>query len=87
MLKFVKIVNFDVKKDDIACVLQARSVSLEYLCVKKLLAIYNEFLNMFPTSLDEDMKQLRDPAFQKQLSLRQYMGMIYRTEQKRILIN
>jgi hypothetical protein len=87
MLKFVKIVNFDVQKDDIACVLEARSVSLEYLCVKKLLGIYQEFLNMFPTSLDEDMRQMRDPQFAGSLTVRQHNAMVYRTEQKRILIN
>lgn len=42
---------------------------------------------MFPTSLDEDMRQMRDPAFARGLSVRQYNAMVYRTEQKRILIN
>lgn len=30
---------------------------------------------------------MRDPSFMKKLSVREYMGMVYRTEQKRILIN
>ena len=67
MLKFVKIINFDVKKDDIACVFEARSISLEYMCIKKLILIYQDFLNMFGTSLDEDMTIMRSPAHQKKL--------------------
>jgi hypothetical protein len=31
MLKFVKIINFNVKNDDIAAVLETRSLSLEYI--------------------------------------------------------
>ena len=80
MLKFVKIVNFDVKKDEIACVLEARSISLEYMCIKKLIFIYQDFLNMFGTSLDEDLKILRSPTEQAKLTGNRYNALIFRTE-------
>lgn len=87
MLKFVKIINFNVKNDEIATVMETRSLSLEYLSFQKLKKIYEDFLNNFDTSLDEDLKLMRDPIEIKKLTVRQYMGMVYRTEQKRILIN
>ena len=37
--------------------------------------------------MDEDLKQMRDEKYMKTLNHRQYFGMVYRTEQKRILIN
>lgn len=87
MVKFIKIVSFDVKKDDIAAVLETRSLSLEYLCVQKLTGVYEDFLKRYPTSLDQDMALIRDEQSAKKLSYRNYMAIIHRSEQKRILIN
>lgn len=44
MLQFVKIVNMDIKKDDLSAVLETRSLSLEYLSMQKLIKIYEDFL-------------------------------------------
>lgn len=55
MLKFVKIVNFNVKSDDIASVLETRSLSLEYISFQKLKRVYEDFLTNFPTTLEEDL--------------------------------
>lgn len=55
MLKFVKIINFNVQKDEIATVMETRSLSLEYMSFQKLKKIYEDFLNNFPTALDEDL--------------------------------
>ena len=44
-------------------------------------------MNKFPTSLTEDMDLIRDPNKAKKLSYRNYMAIIHRSEQKRILIN
>ena len=40
VLKFIKILTFNVKEDDIKCIIQNRSLSLEYLSVKKLKGVY-----------------------------------------------
>lgn len=80
MLKFVKIINFNVKNDDIAAVLETRSLSLEYISFQKLKGVYQDFLNNYPTSLDEDLKEMRDINFMSKLNHRQYFGMVYRTE-------
>ena len=87
MLKFIKIINFNVKTDEINTVVETRSLSLEYVSFQKLKAVYEEFLNNFPTTLKEDLEFMKDPIKMKGLNVRQYMGMVYRTEQKRILIN
>lgn len=87
MLKFIKIINFNVKTDEISTVVETRSLSLEYVSFQKLKAVYEDFLNNFPTTLREDLDFMKDPIRMKELSVRQYMGMVYRTEQKRILIN
>jgi len=87
MLKFIKIINFNVKTDEISTVVETRSLSLEYVSFQKLRAVYEDFLNNFPTTLREDLDFMKDPIRMKKLSVRQYMGMVYRTEQKRILIN
>jgi hypothetical protein len=60
MLQFVKIVNMDIKKDDLSAVLETRSLSLEYLSMQKLIKIYEDFLKQFPTKLEDDMAILRD---------------------------
>ena len=87
MLKFIKIINFNVKTDEISTVVETRSLSLEYVSFQKLKAVYEDFLNNFPTTLREDLDFMKDSIRMKELSVRQYMGMVYRTEQKRILIN
>ena len=87
VLKFVKILTFNVQEDDISCIIETRSLSLEYLSLQKLKKVYEDFLGVFPTTLQEDMRVLRDPKQCSKLSCRQYAAMIFRTEQKRILIN
>lgn len=42
---------------------------------------------MFPTCLQEDLELMRNQEWLKKRSVREYMAMVYRTEQKRILIN
>ena len=59
VLKFIKILTFNVKDDDISCIVESRSLSLEYLSLKKLKNVYEEFLKSFPTTLNEDMDILR----------------------------
>jgi hypothetical protein len=87
VLKFVKILTYDVKRDEINCIIETRSLSLEYLSLQKLRKVYEDFLKSFATSLDFDMKILRDQQQVEKLSCRQYFAVIYRTEQKRVLIN
>lgn len=87
MLKFVKILTYDVKRDEINCIIETRSLSLEYLSLQKLRKVYDDFLKSFPTTLEQDMKTLRDQEKLTSLTCRQYFAVIYRTEQKRILIN
>lgn len=60
MLKFVKILSFNVKNDDIATVIDTRSLSLEYLSLQKLKSIYEQFLNSYATSLKEDLEIMRN---------------------------
>ena len=36
VLKFIKILTFNVKKDEIDCIIETRSLSLEYLSMQKL---------------------------------------------------
>ena len=55
VLKFIKILTFNVKEDDLACIIETRSMSLEYLSLKKLKSVYEEFLNSFSTTFEEDM--------------------------------
>ena len=40
VLKFIKILTFNVKEDDLACIVESRSLSLEYLSLKKLKTVY-----------------------------------------------
>ena len=80
VLKFVKIINFNVKTDNINTVIETRSLSLEFISFQKLKAIYEEFLNGFQTTLKEDLELMRDPLRMKSLNVRQYMAMVYRTE-------
>jgi len=85
VLKFIKILTFNVKEDDLACIVESRSISLEYLSFQKLRTVYEEFLAQFPTSLEEDMHLIRHER--SSLSIRKYFAVVYRSEQKRILIN
>jgi len=55
VLKFVKILNFDVQRDDIDAIIETRSLSLEYMSMQKLKTVYEEFLEGFPTTLKEDL--------------------------------
>ena len=87
VLKFIKILSFNVKEDDISCIIETRSLSLEYLSLQKLSKVYQDFLDCFPTTLQMDMADLRNPAKLSSLSVREHAAYIYRTEQKRILIN
>lgn len=59
---------------------------MEYLSFKKLKGVYEQFLASFPTTLAQDLALLRGEA-RKDLSVRQYMAVVYRSEQKRILVN
>ena len=77
--------TFNVQEDDIACIIESRSLSLEYLSFTKLKQVYNDFLSHFPTTLEEDMAILRGDR--KTLTIRQYFAIVFRSEQKRILIN
>ena len=86
VLKFIKILTFNVREDDIACIIESRSLSLEYLSFKKLKGVYEQFLQSFPTTLKQDLVLLRGDV-RKHLTLRQYFAVLYRSEQKRILIN
>lgn len=59
VVKFIKILTFNVHEDDLACIIESRSLSLEYLSFKKLRTVYEQFLASFPTTLEEDLKILR----------------------------
>lgn len=86
VLKFIKILTYNVHEDDLQCIVETRSLSLEYLSFKKLLGVYERFLESFPTTLQDDLDTLRGPK-RKDLTVRQYFGVLYRSEQKRILVN
>lgn len=51
VLKFIKILYFNVAEDDISCIVETRSLSLEYLAFQRLLKVYETFLESFPTTL------------------------------------
>ena len=86
VLKFIKILTFNVREDDLQCIVETRSLSLEYLSFKKLLGVYERFLESFPTDLKQDLDLLRGEKRQT-LTVRQYFAVLYRSEQKRILVN
>lgn len=79
VLKFIKILTFNVKDDDLSCIIETRSMSLEYLSLKKLKTVYMEFLATFPTSFEEDMEMLRGPE-RKDMSVRKFFAIQYRSE-------
>ena len=68
-----------------AVIVETRSISLEYLSFKRLKAVYEEFLANFPTTLEEDLRLLREER--KDMTPRMYWAVMYRTEQKKILNN
>lgn len=78
VLKFIKILTFNVREDDLAVIVESRSISLEYLSFKRLKAVYEEFLAGFPTTLEEDLKMIREER--KEMSPRKYYALLYRTE-------
>ena len=78
VLKFIKILTFNVREDDLAVIVETRSISLEYLSFKRLKAVYEEFLAGFPTTLEEDLTLLRENR--KDMTARQYYAILYRTE-------
>lgn len=86
VLKFIKILTYNVHEDDLQVIVETRSLSLEYLSLKKLQGVYERFLESFPTTLAEDLEMLRGPE-RKNLSVRNYFAVLYRSEQKRILVN
>ena len=45
VLKFMKILSFNVKEDDISCIVETRSLSLEYISLQKLQKVYQDFLD------------------------------------------
>ena len=55
--------------------------------MQKLQKVYEDFLSQFPTTLQQDMAILRDPVQSKKLTVRQHAAILFRSEQKRILIN
>lgn len=85
VLKFIKILTFNVHDDDISCIVETRSLSLEYISLQRLMKVYEEFLESFPTSLKEDNRILREDAHK--LNGNKFFAMIYRTEMKKVLIN
>jgi len=51
VLKFVKILNFDIGRDDLEAIIETRSLSLEYQSLQKVQVVYEDFLESFPTTL------------------------------------
>ena len=84
-MKFLKILTFNVKEDDISCIVETRSLSLEYISMQKLKIVYEEFLESFPTTLKEDLRIINDDV--GKYTGNQYFALVYRSEMKKILIN
>jgi hypothetical protein len=85
VLKFIKILTFNVHEDDISCIVETRSLSLEYLSLTKLNKVYEDFLQSFPTTAKEDSRILKEEAHT--LNGNKFFALIYRSEMKKILIN
>jgi hypothetical protein len=85
VLKFIKILNFNVHEDDISCIVETRSLSLEYISLQKLITVYQEFLESFPTTLKEDNRIMREDM--AKLNGNKFFAVVYRSEMKKILIN
>ena len=78
VLKFIKILTFNVREDDLATIVETRSISLEYLSMKRLKTVYEEFFASYPTTLDEDLDMLRNQR--QEMSIRKYFAVLYRSE-------
>ena len=85
LLKFIKILNLNLQEDDMVCIVESRSLSLEYISFQRLKSVYEEFLKSFPTTLSEDTLLMKEKR--ASLSSRNYFALVYRIEQKRILVN
>lgn len=85
VLKFVKILTFNINEDDLACIIETRSLSLEFLSLQRLKNVYDNFLSSFGTSLKEDLRILKEER--ENLSHRGMFALTFRIEQKRILVN
>jgi len=81
----LKILQFNVREDDIGCIIETRSISLEYLALSRLQKVYEEFIESFPTTLKEDFEIMRESR--EKLTGREWFAMIYRTEMKKVLMN
>jgi hypothetical protein len=51
VLKFIKILSFNIKDDDISCIVETRSLSLEFISFQKLKQVYESFLTTFETTI------------------------------------
>lgn len=85
VLKFIKILNFNVRDDDISCIVETRSLSLEYISFQKLKVVYEEFLASFPTTVAEDLRIIKEDV--GKYTGNQYFALVYRSEMKKILVN
>ena len=85
ILKFIKILLFNIHEDDISCIVETRSLSLEYISLQRLKEVYESFLKTFPTSLTEDNRIMREETHK--LNSRKFFGMVYRMEFKKVLLN
>jgi hypothetical protein len=55
--------------------------------MQKVQVVYEDFLESFPTTLKQDQHLLKDPIERSKLEPRQYFAVVFRSEQKRILVN
>jgi hypothetical protein len=68
VLKLVKILCFDIQRDEIEAIIETRSLSLEYMALQKLIGVYQDFLGAFPTTLKVDQEMLKDPVKRAELT-------------------
>lgn len=85
VLKFIKILTFNVHEDDISCIVETRSLSLEYISLQRLKKVYEEFLESFPTTVKEDSRIMKEDAHK--LTGNKFFALVYRSEMKKILTN
>ena len=52
IIKFVKILNRKIRSDNMNSILETRSIGLEYVSLKRLHVVYENFLKSFPTTLE-----------------------------------
>jgi hypothetical protein len=74
-----------VHDDDISCIVETRSLSLEYISLQRLKVVYDEFLESFPTTVAEDQRIMKDDV--GKYTGNQFFALVYRSEMKKILIN